>query len=163
MVTELWFYQIATDFDEWLSKSDGWSSKSDEWSSKLEGNRGNWNWFPWMVIKIRGMVIKIGSKLVELQLILMAMGQNIYLQILFQTHSNILSICDWFWGMVIKTSSKLVETITSKHYLTLIPISCHLKKCWSKSNHFQTLYYSLQKTSSQTKPRVWERKKDVLA
>ena len=93
----------------------------------------------WMVIKIssklgklelistnghetRLMVIKIRSKLVKLQLISMTIGQDNHLQTLFQTHSNILINCNWFWWMVIKIWSKWVETITSKHYFTLIPI-----------------------------------------
>ena len=86
--------------------------------------------------------------------------------------------------MVIEIRNKLVKTITSKHYFTLTPKFCDIGKVFSKiqsppntishsflyfvklkmgsskSNHHQTLH---QKTSSQTKPRVLERKKDGLA
>ena len=99
--------------------------------------------------------------------------------------------CNWFWQMVIDIRNKLVKAISSKHYFILTPIICHigkmfskiqpppitiwhsflctvkLKKCSAKSNHLLILYHTLQKTSSQTKPRVWEcvckRKKDGLA
>ena len=136
MVLELCFCQITTDFDEW-------SLNSDEWSSKSEANWSNCNWCQRMVIKIR---------------------------------------------------NKLVKTITSKHYFTLIPIfyqiatnfdewsskketnglkqsppntishsflySVKLKRFHQNAVTIQTLYHNLQKTSSQTEPRVWERVRD---
>ena len=60
------------------------------------------------------------------------MGRNNHLQTLFHTHSNILINCNWFWWMVIKIWSKWVETITSKHYFTLIPIFCIIEKGFIK-------------------------------
>ena len=53
-------------------------------------------------------------------------GRNNRLQTLFQTHSNILSNCNWFRWMVVESIIKLVETITSKHYFKLIPILCQI-------------------------------------
>ena len=88
-------------------------------------------------------------------------GQNNHLQTLFKNHFFFLSNCKWFRWIVIKIRSKLVKTITSKHYLTLIPMFCIIEK--SKSNHLQALYHTLQAKPSQKCKRVWERKKDGLA
>ena len=81
-------------------------------------------------------------------------GRNNHPQTLFHTHSYILSY----------RKSVQQNSITSKHYFTLIPIFCQIENGSSKSNHLQTLYDTLQKPSSQTKPRECQReKKDGLA
>ena len=123
--------------------------------------------FSGMVIEFRWIVIEIRRKLVKLQLILMnghqnheQIGQNNQLQTLFHTHSNILSNCNWFRWMVIEIRNNLVETITSKHYFTLTPIYCHIGKVFRKIHHLQTLFHTLQNTSSQAKLRVWESERE---
>ena len=157
--THFYILSITTDFNEWSLNSDQWSSNSDEWSLNSDewSSKSETNW----------------SKQSP--------------PTLFHYHSNILSNCNWFRWMVIKNISKLVETITSKHNFTLTPIFCRIGKVFSKiqsppntishsflysvklkmgsskSNHLQTLYDTLQKTSSQTKPRRWQGKKDGLA
>ena len=84
-------------------------------------------------------------------------GQNNRLQTLFQTHSYILSNCNWFRWMVVESIIKLVETITSKHYFKLIPILCPIETVFFSKCEANCLKKSspntLQKNSSQTN---WE-------
>ena len=105
----------------------------------------NCNWFWWMVIK------NVSNRSKQ-------SPPNTILQSFLYSVS-----CNWFWWMVIKNSIKLVQTITSKHYLTRIPIFYQLEKCSWIFNHLQTLYHTLQDKPSQECKRMWERKKDVLA
>ena len=77
-------------------------------------------------------------------------GQNNHLQTLFSNHFYNLSNCKWFRWIVIEISSKLVETITSKHYLKIISFFCQIasdfnelsskSKQIGQNNHLQTLF-----------------------
>ena len=76
-------------------------------------------------------------------------GQNNHLQALFSNHFYNRSNCKWFRWIVIEISSKLVETITSKHYLEIIffvklqviSMNCHRnQKQIGQNNHLQTLF-----------------------
>ena len=71
-----------------------------------------------------------------------------------------------FSGMVIKFSGMVIEFIGMviiSLFHTHSYILSYRKKGSAKSNHLQILYHTLQKTSSQAKPRVLERIKDSLA
>ena len=78
-----------------------------------------------------------------------------------------------FWWMVIKVRSKLVETITSKHFLAINSWYVKLQMIWmnchrhqqqiGRNNYLQALYHTLQTKPSQKCKRVWKRKKDGLA
>ena len=60
----------------------------------------------------------------------------IKIQTLFQTHSYLLSNCICFPWTFIKIRSKLVETISSKHYITLIYTDCCCTRNFFPSNWF---------------------------
>ena len=81
-------------------------------------------------------------------------GQNNHLQTLFKNYFYILSNCKWFWWIVIEISSKLVETIISKHYLKIISIFCQIvtdfdelslksEANWSKQSPPNTIWHLL--------------------
>ena len=71
--------QIATDFDEWSSKSE------DSWS--------NCNWFWWMVIKTEANLVKLPLISIHGHQNEKQIGQNNHFQTQFQTHSYILPNC----------------------------------------------------------------------
>ena len=150
----------------------------------------NCNWFRWMVIEN----MSNWSKQSPPNTILQSFLYSVKLQLISMNGHRIQWKCHriqwnchriqwnghWIQINGHRNQSKLVKTITSKHYFTLTPIFCHIGKVFSKiqsppntishsflyslklkmgsskPNHLQTLYHTLQNTSSQAKPRVWE-------